>query len=276
MLVSRSVAATFVLLLAGLSAHAEETRRLSGDEIRSQILGHEFLSHFRSDEGTGLTEMKAYFSTAGKLVVQLTKDDKPIDLGIETFEVKEDLLCLHDHRLMKSDRADRCFAAYVEVAEKSWSGRLVDQEDKDAIVPLDTSLDADSAEVDAQWANWESIRQEVGSVDSFGVLDEIALNPFRFAGKVQIMRGTFRQMIGDHRGAFDTQSRADQNRIFIVDGVSNEAFQKEGQSAVIVGDFTGSLQVTIDGNDRFLPVMTAKAVRLCEKDSCEDFFPSWW
>jgi hypothetical protein len=206
----------------------------------------------------------------------LTKDDKPFDIGIETFEMKGDLLCLHDLRLMKTERPDRCFAAYVDTMDKSWSGHLVDEQNSDDSVPLENSLGADSADIDARWARWEGIRQEAGSIDSFGILEEIALNPFRFAGKIQIMRGSFKQMIGDHRGWFESDGRNQQIGNFIVEGVSDELFQKEGQAAVIVGEFTGNLQLTVEGNDRFLPVMTAKAVRLCETSSCEDYFRGWW
>jgi hypothetical protein len=263
--------ATVIAMLAASSATADEveaaqSKRLNGDEIRSQILGHAFIGYYRAHDGAPQT-LNAYFSAGGKYFAYVSEEDEPIDVAIKSFEVTEDRLCWHDIGVMKPARVDRCFGVYVFTEDKSWSGYMQDEQDAKVIVALDSAFDADSTAVESRWANWESIRQEAGTLDAFAKLEEVSVNPFRFRGKLQIVIGYFEQMIGDATGRFRTR---DGNSL-VVRGIPNDMFEKEEQDAVMVGEFIDTMRVTEDGNDRYLPVMIAKATRLCAKKGCKDY-----
>jgi hypothetical protein len=153
---------------------------------------------------------------------------------------------------------------------------LADSQDADARIPLDSDFGIDTDEIEKRLGNWESIRKEAGPIDAFVGLREISVNPFLYAGKVLVIKGGFHQMVGDGRAWFKgigMHSTYDDN--FIVDGIPNDLFYKQEQQAILIVETGGTFRMTREGNDEFLPLFTAKAARLCETDTCGDYFKGW-
>ncbi|WP_395019236.1 hypothetical protein [Dongia sp.] len=259
--------------ICGPARSEDDLHRLTGAEIKARIYDHEGGGSYAPTYDPDRVRVVTYFSPAGKVLIQQYKGRSPAAVSTAVFELKEDRLCFHDLGLMNADRPDRCFAAYAKMkGDEVLTTYLLDEQDKRTGIPLDSLRQLVPGAAYQRWARWEVLRQDSGPIDGFGSMDEISRNPFRFKGKVLLVAGRFLQMIGEHRGLFESRPGYQQ---FVVDGISTDWFRSEDDAAIFVGKFSGSLRMTQEGSDRFLPIMTAKAARLCQEKSCADFVEDW-
>lgn len=243
---------------------------LTGAEIRSQIVGRAFGGRFDSEQG-GDIRGHAYFGLDGKFLLSVTHDRMTEAVILGRFELKDDLICVQQIGAMRNALGERCFKAFGHTKSGSWSGVLSDVQDSERGIPLDWTDVLGPAELEALWSNWESLQKEAGPVDRFESMEEVRINLFRFKGKTLLVTGSFRQMIGDGRALFQDGNLKD----MVLEGVPNDLFQDEYQTAILIGEFTGTFQMTIEGSDVFLPVMTLKAARTCKAAGCREYFPTW-
>jgi hypothetical protein len=259
-------------LLASPICAQESMTPLGADAIKSEILGHRFDGYFASDNDAKSVKGTSYFGADGRFLLQVDIGQEPDGVILGKFELKDDQICVQQTGAMRSTIENRCFKAYGGREGSSWSGALSDVQDSKRGVPLDLQYDLDPAELDALWANWDSIQKEAGPIDLFGSMKEISINPYRFKGKVVLIKSNFRQMIGDGRAWFN---EGHYYRDLIVEGVANDLFLKADQTALLIGELTGSFRATVEGSDVFFPVMTLKAARACKESRCKEYLRGW-
>ena len=251
----------------------DEPKPLTGEEIRSQLAGRTFRGHFKPDEGEeDSASVRTYISSDGKVVMMIAEKTKPTAVFLGTFEIMEDRICVQDIKVMRNAILDRCYRAYGASKDGHWSGYLQDVQDPQHYIPLRGQFELDPAAFASLWSSWESIQKEAGPIDGFGSMEDIWSNPFRFKGKITGVTGTFKQMIGDGRAWFKPDNYY---MDFIVENAANDLFRDQGQSALLIGEFTETFRMTIEGSDVFLPVMTLKSARACKESACKEYFVNW-
>jgi hypothetical protein len=243
---------------------------LTAAEIQFHILGHRFSGDFAREKGREI-EGVAYFGTDGKFLLQVDRDREPIAVVLGTFELKDDQICVQQIGAMRDAIQDRCLKAFGDSKNGSWSGGLTDMQDSERGIPLDWQHDLDPAELASVWTNWEGLQKEAGPIDAFGSMEDIRINPFRFKGKVMLVIGEFKQMIGDGRALFRDNNYKD----MIAEGVSNNLFLDDDETAILIGEFTGTFRMMVEGSDAFVPVMAVKTARICKERRCREYFYRW-